>query len=156
MRLIDADSLKYRRMEYGAHDDVPMGERKKGIQYLLKEDIDDAPTIEPKRGKWIFYRTFNDWDIPIWQECGCTECKTIIQMPPRFRYPYCPNCGAKMERSEVKYVVYRRVLQGADGNQGVEYELAAQFETADEANAFIAQQTDKNGWVDYVAERREE
>lgn len=56
----------------------------------------------------------------------------------------------------MKYVVYRRVLQGADGNQGVEYELAAQFETADEANAFIAKQTDKNGWVDYVVERSEE
>ena len=51
MRLIDADSLKYRREEYGGYDDVPMEERKKGIMYLLKEDIDDAQTIDPV--KWI-------------------------------------------------------------------------------------------------------
>lgn len=46
MRLIDADALKYRREEYDGHDDVPMEERRKGILYLLKEDIDDAPTID--------------------------------------------------------------------------------------------------------------
>lgn len=56
MRLIDADALKYRRMEYGAHDDVPMEERKKGIMYLLKEDIDDAPTIDTEE---LYVLAFN-------------------------------------------------------------------------------------------------
>lgn len=46
MRPIDADALKYRREEYGGHDDVPMEARRKGILYLLKEDIDEAPTID--------------------------------------------------------------------------------------------------------------
>lgn len=46
MRLINADSLKYRRKDYGGHDDVSDEERKHGILFLLKEDIDDAPTID--------------------------------------------------------------------------------------------------------------
>lgn len=46
MRLIDADALKYRRKDYGGYDDVSEAERKEGIMFLLKEDIDNAPTID--------------------------------------------------------------------------------------------------------------
>ena len=46
MRLIDADALKYRRGEYSGYDDVEIEERKRGILYLLKEDITSAPTID--------------------------------------------------------------------------------------------------------------
>lgn len=51
MRLIDADALKYRRKDYGGYDDVGDDERKRGILFLLKEDIAEAPTIDPV--KWI-------------------------------------------------------------------------------------------------------
>lgn len=45
MRLIDADALRYRRKDYGGYDDVSDEERTEGIMFLLKEDIDNAPTI---------------------------------------------------------------------------------------------------------------
>ncbi len=46
MRLINTDTLKYRRKYYGGYDDVSDKERKEGIMFLLKEDIDNAPTID--------------------------------------------------------------------------------------------------------------
>ena len=54
MRLIDADALKYRHKDYGGYDDVGDEARKRGILFLLKEDINSAPTINPaRRKKWI-------------------------------------------------------------------------------------------------------
>ena len=61
MRIIDADALKYRRKEYGGYDDVSMKERKKGILYLLKEDIDDEPTILLESEDKI--REQGEWDM---------------------------------------------------------------------------------------------
>lgn len=98
MRQIDADSLKYRREEYGGYDDVPMEERRKGILYLLKDDIDNAPTIETKRGKWIY-------DKGLYRCTACNNLLTVAgwDIPEEQIYKsfkFCPNCGAKMERSE--------------------------------------------------------
>lgn len=93
MRPIDADSLKYRREEYGGYDDVSMEDRKKGILYLLKEDIDNAPTIETKKGKWIpktLPLTLSDGH----KDCvQCSNCKTHWDVETN----YCPYCGAKMQ-----------------------------------------------------------
>ena len=51
--------------------------------------------VQPKKGKWDMkpdpYGFFDE--IPVCSECGCTT---------RYREKtmFCPNCGAKMERSE--------------------------------------------------------
>lgn len=104
MRPIDADYLKYRREEYGGYDDVPMEDRVKGILYLLKEDIDNAPTIEPKHGRWIKRKDAMGKDFYI-----CSNCETevlwrdvrgVLLRVDMQNANFCPNCGAKMERSE--------------------------------------------------------
>ena len=53
MRLIDADALKRKfRCSYNGDCYAPTC---KGCRYnvLLDEDIDEAPTVEPKHGEWI-------------------------------------------------------------------------------------------------------
>ena len=92
MRLIDADALKYRRKEYGGYDDVGDVDRKRGILYLLEEDIAAAPTIEPKKGKWIVLRS----DGRFGKETRCSQCGEIY-WEWMSKFDYCPKCGAKME-----------------------------------------------------------
>lgn len=54
MRLIDADEIVYRRKDYGGYDDVSDEQRKVGIVYALKEDIEKMPTINTNSyQKWI-------------------------------------------------------------------------------------------------------
>ena len=81
MRLIDADVLEthtYWECFENPDDDY---------EYVLKTDIDNAPTIEAepvKHGRWE-------------GDGQCSVCKDY----PLARYMrnpnYCPNCGAKME-----------------------------------------------------------
>ena len=99
MRLIDADALKYRKKDYGGYDDVGDDERKRGILFLLKEDIAAAPTVDPvKHGKWI----------PVNERAAkCSLCgeweytngkdKTGTAIIHRAIKHYCSNCGARME-----------------------------------------------------------
>ena len=102
MRLIDADALKYRKKDYGSYDDVGDDERKRGILFLLKEDIAAAPTVDPvKRGKWI----------PVNERAAkCSLCgeweytngkdKTGTAIIHRAIKHYCSNCGARMDGEE--------------------------------------------------------
>lgn len=65
--------------------------------------IRELPTIEPKRGKWI-----KDGDAYALYKCsvcndvcpavGYADCIPEERMYKTMKY--CPNCGAKMERSE--------------------------------------------------------
>lgn len=94
MRLIDADSLTYRRKDYCGYDDVSDEERKRGILFLLKEDIISAQTVDPvKHGKWI--------SVPNNQNRICSICK--YEEPFRVLYEekslfdYCPHCGTRMD-----------------------------------------------------------
>ena len=80
MRLIDADELIV--MEYG------------GINFVPKEFIDAAPTVEPRKGKWI------DGNKGKWNAVYCPKCSvcgTPFYGIETARYHYCPNCGARME-----------------------------------------------------------
>ena len=96
MRPIDADALKYRRMDYGGYDDVTDEERKRGILYLLKKDVDAVQTIDTvKHGKWIpktlYPLSFSDGEC---KDCvQCSNCKTHWDAETIFY----PNCGAKMD-----------------------------------------------------------
>lgn len=79
-----------------------------GAEHILvhygRRVIEELPTIEPKRGRWITKK----------DECGidyqiCSNCETEIQWRNRHgvilrvdmqTVPYCPNCGAKMDVSD--------------------------------------------------------
>ena len=104
MRLIDADALrdalgitgtadsckgcKYNdRFEFACNTDAAPT-----FEYVC-EMIDDAPTIEERKGKWIN----NIHDIPICDQCGyMTPYDRAID---DYEYGnYCPNCGADMRK----------------------------------------------------------
>ena len=69
---------------------------------VVKEIIDEAPTIEPKRGEW---KPFDlTWGRSIWY---CTACEESTEVPcdiweHKPIYKYCPNCGADMREREGK------------------------------------------------------
>ena len=104
MRLIDADLLKERfpQTTYYEYQD------NKNSNKRICKIIDDAPTIEQRLiGKWTYSEeceTYIGADLeaeviiprkyrlPICSECG-TEFGTMA-----FKYKYCPECGAKMEK----------------------------------------------------------
>ena len=82
-RLIDANALHYH---------MGVNQNDKQIFYVMGEDIDAAPTIDPEslrpHGEWVkdqfSYRYL------------CTNCK--MTLPERLGvFNYCPGCGAKME-----------------------------------------------------------
>lgn len=57
--------------------------------------IKRQPTIEPKRGKWIFEKGDNVTCCDGWRCSACNE--TYHTKVPYFaEYKFCPNCGAKM------------------------------------------------------------
>ena len=54
------------------------------------ETIENAPTVEPVRGKWLYNGFNNEWE--------CSNCKSQIALSDdRNAHPnFCPNCGADM------------------------------------------------------------
>ena len=61
--------------------------------YVSEHEIINAPTAEPKVGKWIDHSDEGYVQCPF---CGSlTTCEDNID-----ELHYCFNCGAKMERSE--------------------------------------------------------
>lgn len=86
MRLIDADALKE---QFGdTNMDIYADE--------VKEYIDEAPTIEPKRGEWGLMRTVKYNSRPEhWLKCSACGNFRIIKVGEAFP-PFCENCGADM------------------------------------------------------------
>lgn len=81
MRPIDADALIKWVQQCGAKCPTVSVEK-------VFNKIKDAPTIGPvKRGKWIPNSPFTG---------NCSECGGNGNLKDN----YCPNCGARMERSE--------------------------------------------------------
>ncbi len=74
MRLIDADAL------LAAYDDEHKGPPGRARDLIVK-----APTVEPKRGRWI--------------DEHCSECGKYVFSGDADRY--CPHCGARMEGGEM-------------------------------------------------------
>ena len=99
MRLIDADELMMHRFqppEFSVvpvdicHDNAAVNAYKRGWNDAVEAIVENEPTVEPKRGKWMHdgSRWENRW---ICSECGYKwffEC---------IKGMYCPNCGARME-----------------------------------------------------------
>lgn len=81
MRLIDTDELE--------PISVPIAplfpdEEVHYEQVYLKSEVDEQPTIEKPKGKWLPTETWND-------KCSICNKKAM------FNYNYCPNCGAIMD-----------------------------------------------------------
>ena len=81
MRLIDADALELDTEWSEYHDGF--------ISYSWLE-INNAPTIEPKRGEWVL-------KDGIYGVAYCSECDYELHTN---NTNYCPNCGADMRERE--------------------------------------------------------
>lgn len=92
MRLIDADALELDTEWSEYHDGF--------ISYSWLE-INNAPTIEPKRGEWIDKGWKGDWQFETdgrgncWREYECSECGFHNKGS---RSNFCPYCGADMRK----------------------------------------------------------
>lgn len=78
MRLIDADALLLIAM----HEDA--------YGYVSAEEIVNAPTVEPKRGRWKKLRAVPQ--VGSLYKGECSECGAMT-----FVGRYCMECGANME-----------------------------------------------------------
>lgn len=85
-RLIDADALRKRIKAKNASNAMMKAMREECVA-----EIDDAPTIEPKKGKWISKAD---------QRWHCSLCDGIA--PKGYRWNYCPHCGADMRGGEAE------------------------------------------------------
>jgi rubrerythrin len=99
-RLIDANALKE---SVHAHDYVLkdcLNSTDKGMFTVgIMQAIDEQPTVDPvKHGKWIV------WDeivAGIYHTVSeCSECGFTTDKMSREEMPYCPNCGARMDKDE--------------------------------------------------------
>ena len=96
MRLIDGDKLKEKVLKWLPPD--PCG--REGKEYPVETDIvvsllmeiDEAPTIEKSKGKWI-----EDYADENCRYVRCSRCDiTQVFYYGKLNTNYCPNCGAKM------------------------------------------------------------
>ena len=82
MRLIDADALQKALAERWYEAPAKLT----GIKVSML--IDEQPTIEPKRGRWIIAKNTGATRYYV-----CSECDGVGDTTMKF----CPNCGARME-----------------------------------------------------------
>ena len=89
MRAIDGDALIDKYGEWYTEEGT-----EEGYIGTIKGIVDGMPTIEPERktGKWIDQITCS--------ECGWEMFDDVVCSPNRVWFPYCPNCGSKMEEGE--------------------------------------------------------
>ena len=91
MRAIDADSLETHELL------EPFGNGNyEYVEVVYKDDIDDAPTIEPerKKGKWIPLFDGRFTGGAYWFHCS--KCERVVPDVRNGGWNFCPNCGADM------------------------------------------------------------
>ena len=88
MRLIDADQFGVIALQGKSEEFI------EGVKFIL-EKIDEAPTVEPKQGEWIYHK---EWKFN--GECAfeCSKCG----MGTDVDYNFCPNCGARLKEGDEK------------------------------------------------------
>lgn len=72
----------------------PIQERVIIAKTLLETILDDLPSVQPRRGKWIRTRTMTHDG-----ELYCDQCE---QEHPEQKiiWNFCPNCGCRMEEGD--------------------------------------------------------
>ena len=103
MRPIDADALKdklqqhhdFYVMAWGGFGKMPIGEKKRvdEITNCIAEVV-NAPTIEPKKGHWI-YHPDDLFPAESTQECSVCHEEEFMSL---CNENFCPNCGADMRK----------------------------------------------------------
>lgn len=92
MRMIDADALRD-NLQALAYDDWNQGVTTSWADAYreVADMVEEMPTIEPKKGKWISLDDFRGK----YNTCGykCSECGEYSG----YEENYCSNCGARME-----------------------------------------------------------
>ena len=61
--------------------------------------LEELPTIEPKHGRWIKH-VLKNANVPWGYDCSACGAWFVVGEDTVEKYYYCPNCGARMERSE--------------------------------------------------------
>ena len=93
MRLIDADAIQI------PNTWVDMFENCRNCKLLdedqVREIINNAPTIEPKRGEWELFYESKDGDNVY--KCSCCRFLTVIPEGIKL-FSFCPHCGADMRK----------------------------------------------------------
>lgn len=59
--------------------------------------VDDAPTVEPRKGKWEVLQPVDKYNYILLM---CSECGTVYDISKHSKYDFCPNCGARMSEGE--------------------------------------------------------
>lgn len=100
MRLIDADALESKVLKWMPPDPCGVEEKEypfeTDICVSLMMEIQQAPTIEPMEGKWIFKTVFpNDKSEFPMGYLVCSVCGSHHSNSTPCNY--CDNCGAKMK-----------------------------------------------------------
>lgn len=112
MRPIDADALAKRAYEVAYPVVHGINDHERGLTLTgIAQLLDKAPTVEPKRGRWIedaktYYEELNKRELGVDEytpyfidDIACSECLakySTIDNETQF-FKFCPNCGAKME-----------------------------------------------------------
>lgn len=95
MRLIDADALENKVLKWMPTDPCGIEEKEypfeTDIVVSLMMEIEEAPTIKPKCGKWIeTYISVCFGEMVMYK---CDQCGVVVG----FKTNFCPNCGARMK-----------------------------------------------------------
>lgn len=89
-----------KQIEYHQNHKVINRIKTKYALEMVKSSIEMLPTAEPKVGRWIEKEDGLEgqyWDCSV---CGISWAFNDSGTPSEHGVNYCPNCGAKMERSE--------------------------------------------------------
>jgi len=92
MRLIDAEKIPY------SFDVVPNADPRKSYFKATadKRDIDKLPTISPDEVRGV-----GEWEHQDLAPTNWTFCSVCgRQRSKKYKWYYCPSCGAKMEETE--------------------------------------------------------
>lgn len=74
------------------------------IEDFITNLIDNAPTAEPKRGRWITVSDGYGNGVATASICECSLCKDTIWVykNDKRKWKFCPHCGATMDLDEVE------------------------------------------------------
>lgn len=96
-RLIDANKIRYEWMIYARGNGMY-----ENVTVAYKDEIDNLPTIEQKKGKWEEkHHAYADEEkvIEEWQSCKCSVCGRYDTRPYMYYFDephFCSWCGADM------------------------------------------------------------